>query len=143
MTRHNASMVKLLQQYAALPLMGSGDQTQVLLVTSRGTGRWIIPKGHPEKKMKPYAVAAMEAFEEAGVSGTISKASLGQYRSTKGLASGKVVPCEVTVFRLDVTEHHPGWKEDSQRKRLWIPLFQAVRFVDDGGLAVFLEKLRF
>jgi 8-oxo-dGTP pyrophosphatase MutT (NUDIX family) len=137
-----AWMVKLLQQYAALPLMGLRDRVQVLLVTSRGTGRWIIPKGHPEKKMKPCAVAALEAFEEAGVSGTISKGSLGKYRSTKGLPSGKVVPCEVTVFRLDVTEHHPGWKEDHQRKRLWIPLFQAGRLVDDGGLSAFLETLR-
>ena len=135
-------MVKLLAQYAALPVMGSADGIQVLLVTSRGTGRWIIPKGHPEKKMKPHAVAAIEAFEEAGVSGTVGTAPLGHYRSTKGLASGKVVPCDVTVFRLDVTEHHLGWKEDHQRKRLWIPLLQAHRFVDDGGLATFLEGLR-
>jgi len=105
MTRHMAEMVKLLQQYAALPVMGSGDRVQVLLVTSRGTGRWIIPKGHPEKKMKPSEVAAMEAFEEGGVSGTVGKVPLGHYQSAKRLASGTVVPCEVTVFRLDVTEH--------------------------------------
>ena len=135
-------MTKCLEQYAALPLMGSGDRIQVLLVTSRGTGRWIIPKGHPERKMKPCEVAAMEAFEEAGVSGTVAKAPLGHYRSTKQLSSGKVLPCEVEVFRLDVTDHHPDWKEDHQRKRLWIPLFQAARFVEDGGLTTFLETLR-
>ena len=134
-------MVKLLEQYAALPLMGSGERIQVLLVTSRGTGRWIIPKGHPEKKMKPCDVAALEAFEEAGVSGTVGKLPLGQYRSTKGLPSGRVAPCEVTVFRLDVTGHHAGWKEDHERKRLWVPLVQAARFVDDGGLATFLDEL--
>jgi 8-oxo-dGTP pyrophosphatase MutT (NUDIX family) len=56
-------MAKLLKQYAALPVMDSGGTLQVLLVTSRGTGRWIIPKGHPEKGMKPNAVAKLEALE--------------------------------------------------------------------------------
>jgi len=64
--------------------------------------------GTLHRKMKPCAVAQMEAFEEAGVSGTVAKAPMGHYRSTKRLPSGKVVPCEVTVFRLDVTDHHPG-----------------------------------
>jgi 8-oxo-dGTP pyrophosphatase MutT (NUDIX family) len=128
------NMAKLLRQYAALPVMDSGGTLQVLLVTSRGTGRWIIPKGQPEKGMKPRDVAKLEAFEEAGV-------TLGAYRSTKRLGSGKLVPCEVVVFRLQVSEHLADWKEDQQRRRLWVPLAQASRIIDDAGLAAFIERL--
>jgi 8-oxo-dGTP pyrophosphatase MutT (NUDIX family) len=46
-------MSQILQQYAALPVTGHEGRFQVLLITSRVTGRWIIPKGHPEKKMTP------------------------------------------------------------------------------------------
>ncbi|WP_284945344.1 NUDIX hydrolase [Acidisoma cladoniae] len=134
-------MSQILQQYAALPVTGREGRFQVLLVTSRGTGRWIIPKGHPEKKMTPSSVAALEALEEAGVSGSIEPEPLGRYQSTKRLPSGEVVACNVTVFRLDVSEHHSNWKEDTERKRLWVPLIQAARFVDDGGLGTFLDEL--
>ena len=135
-------MAKLLQQYGALPVTGGPGRFQVLLITSRGTGRWIIPKGHPEKKMTPFEVAALEAREEAGVSGTIGENPLGRYLSGKRLPSGKMVPCQVTVFRLDVSKHHADWKEDGQRKRLWVPLVHAAHFADDGGLAGFLETVR-
>jgi 8-oxo-dGTP pyrophosphatase MutT (NUDIX family) len=134
-------MAKLLKQYAALPVMDSGGTLQVLLVTSRGTGRWIIPKGHPEKGMKPNAVAKLEALEEGGVTGTIGDTPLGRYRSTKRLGSGKLVPCEVIVFRLEVSEHLANWKEDQQRRRLWVPLAQATKIVEDGELGAFMERV--
>jgi len=134
-------MAKLLKQYAALPVMDSGGTLQVLLVTSRGTGRWIIPKGHPEKGMKPNAVAKLEALEEGGVTGTISETPIGRYRSAKRLGSGKLVPCEVIVFRLQVLEHLASWKEDQQRRRLWVPLAQATRIVEDGELAAFMARV--
>ncbi|MCB8877950.1 NUDIX hydrolase [Acidisoma silvae] len=121
--------------------MGIATNLQVLLVTSRGTGRWIIPKGNPEKAMKPWEVAAMEAFEEAGVSGTIGKIPLGHYRSTKKLPSGKLVTSDITVFRLDVSEHHADWKEATERNRLWLSFSQAAEFVDDPGLSRFLAAL--
>ena len=66
-------MAKLLKQFAALPVMETGGTLHVLLITSRTKQRWIIPKGHPEKGMRPAAVALLEAREEAGVAGTISK----------------------------------------------------------------------
>jgi 8-oxo-dGTP pyrophosphatase MutT (NUDIX family) len=70
-------MVKLLKQFAALPVMETGGTPHVLLITSRATQRWIIPKGRPEKRMLPSAVAALEAREEAGVAGTSAKDRLG------------------------------------------------------------------
>jgi 8-oxo-dGTP pyrophosphatase MutT (NUDIX family) len=134
-------MAKLLKQYGALPVMEISGALHVLLITSRVTHRWIIPKGHPEKKMRPSAAAVLEAREEAGVSGAISKTPIGRYRTRKCLASGKLAPCEVTVFRLDVSEHLAEWKERLERKIMWVPLGQAVHLVDDGGLSRFLENL--
>ena len=134
-------MGKLLKQFAALPVMETGGTPHVLLVTSRVTQRWIIPKGRPEK-MRPSDVAALEAREEAGVSGIISKRPIGQYHSQKRLLSGQLVPCEVTVFRLDVSEHLVQWKEHLERKTMWAPLSQAPALVDDGGLSRFLETLK-
>jgi 8-oxo-dGTP pyrophosphatase MutT (NUDIX family) len=132
-------MGKLLKQFAALPVMETGGTLHVLFITSRVTHRWIIPKGHPEKRMLPSAVALLEAREEAGVSGVISKMPIGRYRSHKCLPSGKQVPCEVTVFRLDVSEHLSPWKEHLERKIMWVPLSQAAALADDGGLSVFLK----
>lgn len=109
-------MAKLLKQYGALPVMEISGTLHVLLITSRVTHRWIIPKGHLEKKMRPSAVAVLEAREEAGVSGAISKTPIGRYRTRECLASGKLAPCEVTVFRLDVSEHLAEWKERLERK---------------------------
>ncbi len=134
-------MPKMLQQYAALPLRLVDGNLQVLLVTSRVTKRWIIPKGHPEKKMEPSAVAALEAQEEAGVTGIIGDAPVGSYLSTKRVPSGKVVPARVSVFRLDVDEQLSTWKEKGERKRRWVSLDQAVAMVEDGGLAGFLAGL--
>jgi 8-oxo-dGTP pyrophosphatase MutT (NUDIX family) len=134
-------MTEVLQQFAALPVMMTVGKPHVLLVTSRTTQRWIIPKGHPEKGMKPHTVAKLEALEEAGVIGTIGEVPLGFYQSTKCLGSGVMVPCDVTVFQLDVSSHLSAWKEDCQRKRMWVPLSQAARFANDGGLGAFLDHL--
>jgi 8-oxo-dGTP pyrophosphatase MutT (NUDIX family) len=134
-------MAKLLKQFAALPVMETGGTLHVLLITSRAKQRWIIPKGHPEKGMQPSAVALLEAREEAGVCGIISKMPIGHYRTQKCLPSGKQVPCEVTVFRLDVSEHLAQWKEHLERKIMWVPLSQAAALADDGGLSEFLEGL--
>jgi 8-oxo-dGTP pyrophosphatase MutT (NUDIX family) len=134
-------MTKLLKQYAALPVTKIGGTLHVLLITSRVTLRWIIPKGHPEKGMRPGALALLEAREEAGVAGTISKTPIGRYHTTKCLPSGKMVPAEVTVFRLDVSEHLADWKECLERKIMWVPFSQAIHLANDGGLSKFLESL--
>jgi 8-oxo-dGTP pyrophosphatase MutT (NUDIX family) len=131
-------MTKPLKQIAALPVRQIDGQPHVLLITSRETRRWIIPKGHPEKGLEPSVLARLEAFEEAGVSGTIQPDPIGRYQSLKRLPSGTSVPCEVTVFRLDVTMHLEDWKEKNQRERRWLPLAEAAKFAEDGGLGDFL-----
>ncbi|MBP0652251.1 NUDIX domain-containing protein, partial [Mycobacterium tuberculosis] len=73
----------------------------MLLVTSRETRRWIIPKGWPMKGMKDRDAAAREALEEAGLTGRISQRPIGHYRYFKRTPDA-FQPCRVDVYRLDV-----------------------------------------
>jgi 8-oxo-dGTP pyrophosphatase MutT (NUDIX family) len=136
-----SGMAKALKQFAALPVTVIDGRPHVLLITSRETRRWIIPKGHPEKNLGASALASLEAFEEAGVSGNIQPEPIGCYQSSKRLPSGKSLPCEVTVFRLDVTGHLDDWKEKHERERRWLPLAEAAELAADGGLGAFLAML--
>src|SRR5580700_3178360 len=90
-------------QYAALPYrMNDRTQPEVMLVTSRETRRWIIPKGWPHKGKAPHRSAAREAFEEAGVIGAVNRQSVGSFSYEKQLKSGSVVECKVRVYALAV-----------------------------------------
>jgi 8-oxo-dGTP pyrophosphatase MutT (NUDIX family) len=134
--------LKRRQQYAALPLvMGDDGQCLVMLVTSRETRRWVIPKGNPEKGLKPHELAAKEAYEEAGLVGEISRKPVGSYRYAKRLRGEKSVPCEVEVFPLEVERQLENWPEKGQREtRLFTPV-EAAMLVGEGGLVTLLLRL--
>jgi 8-oxo-dGTP pyrophosphatase MutT (NUDIX family) len=117
-------------QYAALPYRPRGKSPpEILLVTSRETGRWIIPKGWPAKGKPPHKSAAREAREEAGVIGKVTRRPVGAFSYKKRLKSGKVVPCEVHVFALKVTRREESWPEKGQRKIKWLPRTKAAKAV--------------
>ena len=88
------------QQIAALPFRFDDGQLRVMLITSRETRRWVIPKGWPMRGLKPHRAAEREAYEEAGLKGHIGKVAVGTYAYEKRLANGLAVPCEVSVFPL-------------------------------------------
>jgi len=103
---------------------------QVLLVTSAGGKRWIIPKGIVEEGHTPASSAAKEAWEEAGVTGKVSRRMLGRYAYHKWNGV-----CTVLVYRLDVDEIHRPWPESHLRRRKWLSPEAAARRVDDPVLA--------
>jgi 8-oxo-dGTP pyrophosphatase MutT (NUDIX family) len=109
-------------QYAALPYRANDkSQLEIMLVTSRGTRRWIIPKGWPKRGMPPHDTAAREAFEEAGVVGKVKKRPIGSYPYDKIMDKGDKASCRVRVFALRVTRQHKHWPEKHQRKIGWYP----------------------
>ena len=130
-------------QFAALPYRHSEDgKPLVMLLTSRETGRWVIPKGWPMGHRKPREVAAQEAFEEAGARGTIiGKHPIGHYRYDKQLSPGRSVLCEVLVYLLRVEQQLDDWPEKGQRERRWFEPSQASELVREGGLAEILRAL--
>jgi 8-oxo-dGTP pyrophosphatase MutT (NUDIX family) len=115
-------------QIAALPYRLEGE-LHILLVTSRDTGRWVIPKGWPMKGRKRHAAAAQEAYEEAGVEGRIAKQAIGFYRYQKRLANGTARPCTVYIYPLEVTRQHKQWREQGQRVCRWFTLEEAAHAV--------------
>ncbi len=115
---------------------------EVLLVTSRGTGRWVIPKGNSGKGEAAHAAAAREAEEEAGVIGAICPAALGRYEYRKTLRSGAAVMVQVQVFPLAVTEELPRWAEGEQRTRQWFSLAAAAEAVDEPDLQALIRSFR-
>ncbi|MDB5450324.1 MAG: hypothetical protein JWQ52_1452 [Phenylobacterium sp.] len=122
-------------QYAALPWRrAAGGGVEILLITSRETRRWVIPKGWPIKGLKPSATATREAFEEAGLEGAAAKKKLGVYHYDKRLRSGRLQHVRVAVFALKVAIERDDWPERGQREKRWIPVMQAVDLVDEPDL---------
>jgi 8-oxo-dGTP pyrophosphatase MutT (NUDIX family) len=111
-----------------------------MLVTSRGTGRWIIPKGWPKKGRAPSATAAREAIEEGGILGNIYDTSLGTFRYEKRHIHFSL-PCEVTVFALDVVEQMSKWPERRERRTRWFEVCDAATTVQEPELAALILNL--
>ncbi|RWO33829.1 MAG: NUDIX hydrolase [Mesorhizobium sp.] len=121
-------------QVAALAWRDTGHGVEIMLITSRDTGRWVLPKGWPEAKELLCEAAAREAGEEAGLRGTVSHHEAGRYFYAKALASGEEVPCEVLVFPLRVDKIADRWKEKRSRIRKWVSPAEAVRMVNEPDL---------
>jgi 8-oxo-dGTP pyrophosphatase MutT (NUDIX family) len=107
----------------------------ILMVTSRETRRWVIPKGNTMRSVPPHTAAAIEAEEEAGVRGDISPTPLGAFRYRKRRRNGTSLMLEVDVFALAVTEELATWKEKGQRERRWFSLAEAADAVEEADLA--------
>lgn len=122
-------------QCAALPYRVRGSRIEIALVTSRGTGRWIIPKGWPEPGLDLWEAAANEAFEEAGLTGKVEPRAIGSFRYLKKLHLLASALCEVEVYPLKVEAEHADWPESSGRERAWFRQKDAAAAVDERDLA--------
>lgn len=131
------------RQYAALPYRTEADgAVSVLLIVSRETRRWVIPKGWPMKGKKPYQAAAREAFEEAGVVGSTARKPFGAYLYEKRLPDGGTVPCEVKVYPMAVARQRRKWPERRARGAgTWFPVEEASTLVAEEGLSSLILTL--
>jgi 8-oxo-dGTP pyrophosphatase MutT (NUDIX family) len=129
-------------QYGALPYrVSSGSRAEFMLVTSRETRRWIIPKGWPKKGKSPRHSVAREAFEEAGVIGAVGKRSIGSFSYEKRLKNGGSVECEVRVFPLEVKRQNKQWPEKQERKVKWLSASEAAEKVKEPMLSEIIRRL--
>lgn len=126
----------MLTQYGVIPVRRATDgRLEVLLITSRETRRWVVPRGNPITGKSPAEAAAQEAFEEAGIVGEVEPDAIGLYSYEKRRRLGIVVPAVVHLFRMRVTEERDDWPEKSQRERRWFPAEEAAAAVHEAELA--------
>ncbi|MDZ4312584.1 MAG: NUDIX hydrolase [Cypionkella sp.] len=117
------------EQYGAICWRMHRGKVEVLLITSRDTGRWVIPKGWPMDKRSPAEAAQQEAWEEAGVRGDIAETSIGRFNYVKLLTPKRSCECVVKVFALRVSELVDKFPERNERRRKWFAAEKAARKV--------------
>ena len=128
-------------QYGALPYRRNDSaRMEVMLVTSRETRRWVIPKGWPHKGRPPHRSAAREAYEEAGVVGRVRRQPLGSFYYEKQLPTAGVVVCKVHVFALEVLRQTRNWPERHEREIKWLSPAQAAKAVKEPTLAKIIRR---
>lgn len=124
-----------IQQSAVIPYRIQDKKLEILLITSSGGKRWVIPKGMIELFMKPHYSAAKEAWEEAGVVGEVSDTPIGTYSYKK---SGSNFLVEVFLLRVDTV--FKDWPEAKIRKREWLSLSQAINRIQETELKQMLRE---
>jgi 8-oxo-dGTP pyrophosphatase MutT (NUDIX family) len=129
-------------QFAALPYRrrATGD-IEVMLITSRDTGRWLIPKGWPVPALDPCDSAAREAREESGLVGRVGQRPLGRYCYDKRMEDGSALSCTVDVFGLEVEKQLRTWPERQERRTRWFSPEEAADVVQEPELAAIFRKL--
>ena len=127
------------RQVAALPWRLTDEGRQILMITSRETRRWVIPKGGRMVGKTDPEAAAQEAMEEAGVRGEMNQTSIGVFRYAKGLKDGGVRQCVVSVYPLQVLVQLGAWPEAHQRERRWMSLSEAADLVHEPDLAALIR----
>ena len=126
---------KLRRQSAAAVFRGSGDSCELLLVTSRDTGRWIVPKGWIEDGEDGAAAAVRETWEEAGLIGEVLPDNpVGHYRYLKLRPRRGDTICDVDVYLLKLIEQRDQWPERDERRRKWFPVATAIGLIGEDGL---------
>ncbi len=128
-------MAEPFEQYGALPFRWSRDGSlKVMLVTTRGRKRWMIPKGWPISGLAPHESAAREAFEEAGLVGFVHPEAVGSFDYVKRLSLGREARCIITVFPLEVDHQREHWLEKGERETKWFSIKKAASQVTEPGL---------
>jgi 8-oxo-dGTP pyrophosphatase MutT (NUDIX family) len=129
-------------QYAALPYRRCPDGSiEIMLITSRDTGRWLIPKGWPKPGLAPAEAAALEAREEGGLVGQIDNHSIGSYYYDKRLPNGSIAHCVVEVFAFEVKRQMKSWPEQDERSTRWFFLQEAAEAVQEPELRSIIRGL--
>ncbi|AIL98599.1 NUDIX hydrolase [Sinorhizobium meliloti] len=123
-------------QYAALcyRLARKTNALEILVITSRDTGRWVIPKGWPMQGKQAHEVAEREAYEEAGVKGKVQRAAIGAYVYQKRKDHGLEISCKVQVHALEVEDFCKNFPEKGSRRLEWVDYREAAKRVAEPSL---------
>ena len=138
LTASPSRRVEVFTQFGALCYRQKDDKLQFLLITTRGTGRWGVPKGWPMEQRTPARTAALEAFEEAGVEGQLNPQCIGIYTYAKN-RGGDGLPFVVAMFPLRVKRMLRSFPERGQRKRKWVSRKKALQMIEEPELRQMIQ----
>lgn len=124
------------KQSAVIPYREQGSRLLILLITSRNSGKWIVPKGLIEPGLSARESAALEALEEGGIGGEVSTKAVTQYSYNKWGGT-----CDVSVYLMKVNEELDEWQEMNERKREWVTVEKAAGRIKTRAIRETLEKL--
>lgn len=129
-------------QVGAIPFrQGADGEIEIMLVTTRDTQRWIVPKGWPIRGLKSHEAAAREAMEEAGLVGEVGQKPVGRYTYWKRRPNGFVL-CKVRLYPLAVAQQLSTWLEQDQRRCQWFARNDAADLVDEPALGAIIRTLK-
>jgi 8-oxo-dGTP pyrophosphatase MutT (NUDIX family) len=129
-------MDRTCRQSSVIPFRLTDSEFELLLITALNSGQWIFPKGIIDDGLSAREAAAQEAYEEAGVKGTVPNILLGIYSYEKW---GGI--CEVQVYPLHVLSILEKWPEEKERKRCWVSLKKARKMIKKKELRILLDNL--
>lgn len=138
-TLNDAQKTDVRTQFAALCFQNKNNKLRFLLITSRERGRWIIPKGWPILGQDPMEAVMTEAWEEAGVKGTVMPRPVGLFSYLKEYEEKPNLPCVAMVYAVEVDSLARSYPEKKERTRKWVSRKKAIAIVDDPELAQVLE----
>ena len=127
-------------QVASICYRHGRDGLEILLIKSLSRGQWILPKGWPKKRQSSAQTALDEAYEEAGIRGTIKPTPIGQYHYQKTNQTGVTLDCIAFVFEIAVTETVDDFPEAGKRECVWLTPKDAAKRVSNAELARLLEQ---
>jgi len=128
-------------QFGVVPYrFGQAGAVEIMLVTSRDTGRWVIPKGWPIDGLEPHLSAAREAYEEAGLIGITSEIELGHFRYLKKRKQSDDADVLLRVFPMVVEVQLEDWPERAWRNTRWFAAEEAAQSVEEEGLADIIRR---
>jgi 8-oxo-dGTP pyrophosphatase MutT (NUDIX family) len=128
------------KQVGALPWRQRDGGLEFLLVTTRTTRRWVIPKGWPMADRADHQAAEQEALEEAGVIGHVAAQPMGHFNYLKLADSGKSRMLRVDVYPLEVTDELENWMEKVHRARRWMKPAEAMTLAGEPELVGILNS---
>ena len=133
--------VRRLQQYGVIPYRRDDiGRLSILLITSRRTKRWVVPRGNVMPSCTPAEAAAQEAWEEAGILGSVGDDPIGAYDYLKQRKDGSAVPTSVELYPFQVAEQRGDWPEKGQRETRWFDQISAAAAVDEPGLSSLISN---
>lgn len=112
------------EQSAIIPYKMRNGHIEILIVTTRSSRKWTIPKGLIEDNLTPAESAVQEGYEEAGIKGIINPQTIGEYQYQKWEGI-----CRVKVYPFEIQEILDDWPESYFRKRKWICLDEVINYI--------------